>query len=156
MAAPRERQRALQTGRAGTHDQHRLATLASRHPLGMPAAAPLLHDGRVLRAPHGGEAVLAGHADVAADALADLVEAALLDLLGQERVGDGRARRADEVDDAPPHLREHGFGRGEPADPDHRLRGHGLDERHVRLLVPFPREPGGGGVEGPVVEVDVP
>ena len=38
-----------------------------------------------------------GDADVAADALADLVEAALLDLARQEGVGDGRPGGADQV-----------------------------------------------------------
>ena len=108
MTAPRERQRAFEAGRAGADDEHRRATLRPRYPLRMPAAAPFLHDGRVLRAAHRREAVLAGHADVAADALADLVEAALLDLPRQKRVGDRRAGGPDEVDDSAPDLREHG------------------------------------------------
>ena len=43
---------------------------------------------------------VAGDADVAADAFADVFEPAFLDLLRQEGVGDGRPRRADEIEDA--------------------------------------------------------
>src|SRR6185312_15319469 len=60
-------------------------------------------------------------AGVAADALAHLVVAALLDLAGQERVGDRRPRRPDQVDRAAAHDLGHPVGIGEPADDDDRL-----------------------------------
>ena len=59
--------------------------------LGMPAAPVLLAGGRVLRADDRRASDLPGDADVAADALADVVEPALVDLLREERVEmDGR------------------------------------------------------------------
>ena len=48
---------------------------------------------------------VAGDADVAADAFADVLEPALLDLLRQERIGDRGPRRADQVEDARADLR---------------------------------------------------
>ena len=60
-------------------------------------------------------------ADVAADAFADVVDAALLDLLRQEGIGDRGPRGADHVEHAAPDLRDHGVGRGEAADADHGL-----------------------------------
>ena len=89
--------------------------------LRMPAPPPLLAHRRVLRAADRRDREVAGHADVAADALADVLEPAFLDLLRQERVGDRRPGRADDVEDAarPP---DHRVGRGEAPDADHRLR----------------------------------
>ena len=66
----------------------------------MPAAPVLLAGGRVLGAADVAAAVGLRDADVAADALADLVEPALVDLARQERVGDRRAGGSDQVPDA--------------------------------------------------------
>ena len=63
-------------------------------PLGMPAAPVLLAGGGVLRADDRRTAGLpARDADVAPDALADVVESTLVDLLGEERIRDRRAAR---------------------------------------------------------------
>src|SRR6185369_7637178 len=97
IAAPAQRHRRLQPGRAGARDQHLDIALAGPDPLRMPAAPPLLAHAWVLRAADRGHGGIARDADVAADALADVLQAALLDLLGQERVGDRRPRGADEV-----------------------------------------------------------
>src|SRR5947208_10918199 len=65
----------------------------------MPAAPVLLAGRRVLRADGRRAADLpARDADVAADALADVVEPALVDLLRQERVGDRRTTGRDDVE----------------------------------------------------------
>ena len=46
------------------------------------------------------------------------LDAVLVDLPGQEGIGDGRPRGADEVEDALLHLAHHHVGRGEAADAD--------------------------------------
>ncbi len=90
-------------------------------PLRVPAAAVLLAGGRVLRAAQVAAPDRARVAGVAADALAHLVVAALLDLARQERVGDRRPGGADQVDRAAPHDLGHPVGVGEAADDDDRL-----------------------------------
>ena len=99
-AALAQHERALHPGGAGADHQHIVVGVCRRlEPLGVPAAAVLLAGGRVLGADHRRAADLpARDADVAADALADVVEAALVDLLRQERVGDRRPRSADDVE----------------------------------------------------------
>ena len=64
----------------------------------------------------------AGDADVAADALADVVEPPLLDLSRQERVGDRRAGGADDVALPGADRLDHDVGIGEAPDADHGLR----------------------------------
>src|ERR1019366_741011 len=117
-----------------------------RYALRMPSLAPLLAHRRVLRAADRRNGHVAAHADVAADALADVVDASLLDLPREERVGDARPRRADEVEHAAAHLVGHRVGRGEPPHADDRLRGallHPADERLLRALAREPRRDGG-------------
>jgi hypothetical protein len=121
-------------GRAGGQDD-----VFGRDDLGVPAAPPFLAHGRVLRAADRARPRVAGDADVAADALADVVETAFLDLVRQERVGDGRARRADQVEHAAPHGRDHRIGRGVAPHADHRLARERLDEGGVGFLVAFLR-----------------
>ena len=97
-AALAEHDRALHPARPGADDEHvAVAVLGGLEALWVPAAAELLARGRVLRAPDVAARVGLGDADVAADALADLVEAALLDLQRQKRVSDRRPRGADHV-----------------------------------------------------------
>ena len=90
-AALGEHDRALQPGGPGADHEH-VAVGVGRalEALGMPAAAVLLARRRVLRAAQVASAVGERVAGVAADAGADLVVAALLDLERQERVGDRR------------------------------------------------------------------
>jgi hypothetical protein len=66
----------------------------------MPPAAIFLADGDVLRAHDLTALPELGHADVAADALADVLDAPFRDLGRQEWVGDRRTRRADDVEHA--------------------------------------------------------
>ena len=97
-AALREHDRALHAGRAGADDEDVVGGVrGALEPLGMPASAVLLAGGRVLRAADVAARVARDDAHVAADALADLVQPALLDLLRQERVGDRRPGGADDV-----------------------------------------------------------
>ena len=117
-----EHERALHPRRAGPHHQHlAVGVCGGVEPLGVPAAAVLLAGGRVLGAADVAAEVALRDAHVAADAGADVVDPARADLLGQERVGDVRAGRADQV----PHARlddlGHPLGRRQPADADDRL-----------------------------------
>jgi hypothetical protein len=64
----------------------------------MPAAAVFLHHGRVLGADDGAAEIESRDADIAADAFADILGAALVDLARQEGIGDGGPRRADDVE----------------------------------------------------------
>src|SRR5207245_4676823 len=119
VAPPAERQRALEA--RGTCADHEDRARAPRlgDALGMPAAAPLFSDGRILGASHGHRIVPARDADVAADALADVLLASLVDLARQERVGDRGPRGADEIEHAAPDLTHHGFGAGAAAAAGH-------------------------------------
>ena len=100
--------------------------------------------------------VFARKADVATDALADIFRAAFLDLARQERISDAGPSRADQVEHAAPDLRDHRVGRGEPADPDHRLGRDLLDEGHVGLLVTLASKARRGAVVLGRANVDVP
>src|SRR5205085_6819902 len=106
--SPGEDDRALHPRRSGPDDEH-VAVRVRRalEPLRMPAAPELLAGGRVLRADDLVVVERVRDADVAADALPDLVEPALLDLPRQERVGDRRARGADQVPRAAPDDLDH-------------------------------------------------
>ena len=101
---------AFQAGRSRTHHEDTAVAPLGRNSLGMPSAAPLLAHGRVLSAADRYALGIGRHADIAADALADLVDPAFLELPGQKRIGDGRPRRADEVEDAVADLAHHGVG----------------------------------------------
>src|ERR1700729_1406291 len=86
-----EHHRALHPGRPGADHEHALLTIGcGMEVLGVPAAAGLLAGGRVLGADHRRAADLpARDALVATDALADVVEPSLPDLLWPEWIGDG-------------------------------------------------------------------
>ena len=122
----------------------------------MPTAPPLLAHRRVLGAVDRGGRPVAGDADVAADALADVLGAALLDLQRQERVGDRGTRRADQVDHAIPDQPHHRVRRGQPADADDRLRRELLDPAEVLLRPRLVREARGARVVGPEADHHVP
>ncbi|MEI2807145.1 MAG: hypothetical protein V9G18_14785 [Albidovulum sp.] len=131
-AAPAKRQRRLEPRRSGADDQHRVGPPRHRgRHLRVPAAAPFLAHRRVLGAADRRAEPVMRIADVAADAFADVVKPAVADLCRQERVGDRRARGADEVEDAAADLAQHRLGAGEAADADHGLAGHRLHMGHV-------------------------
>ena len=134
IAALAQNQRRLQPGGAAADDQHPVTFPARGDPFWVPALAPFLHEGGVLGAAADRTGHIAGHADVAADAFADIFEPALFDLLRQERVGDRGARGPDEIQHAFAHLPHHRIGRGEAAHADDRFRGQRLDTAHQRLL----------------------
>src|SRR5580658_9577539 len=73
---------------ASAHDEYRGIAAPRGNALRVPAAAPLLADGRVLCTAHRHAVVPTRDADVAADALADVLFASGVDLRRQERVGD--------------------------------------------------------------------
>ena len=123
---------------------------------GMPAAPPLLAHRRVLGAADRRHGEVAGDADVAADALADVLEPALLDLPRQERIGDRGARGADQVEHPVADEPHHRVRRGEAADADDRLRGQLLDAAEVRLLPSSPRRSGRCRVVLPAADHHVP
>src|SRR5581483_4482 len=129
-------------GRARAHHDDPRVRLPRPDPLRVPAPAELLAHGRVLGAPDRCDRHVAGHADVAADALPDVLEPALLDLAGQERIGDRRPGRPDQVEYAAPDLADHGVRRGEPADADHGLGGELLEPADELLLRGLGLEPG--------------
>ena len=122
----------------------------------MPAAPPLLAHRRVLRAADGRHRPVAGDAHVAADALADVLEPALLDLPRQERVGDRGARRADQVEHALLDEADHRVRRREAPDPDDRLRRELLQPGEVRLGPRLLAEARGERVVRPVADHQVP
>src|SRR5919202_303549 len=99
-AALAQDHRALHAGRPGANDEHVVVrVLRPREDLRVPAAPILFAGGRVLGADDGRAADLpARDANVAADALADVVESPLIDLPRQPWVGDGRAAGGDDVE----------------------------------------------------------
>src|SRR6185437_752479 len=122
----------------------------------MPAAAPFLTHSWILCAAEVGRGIVARHANVAADAFANVVDPSLLDLLREERISDRRPRCTDEIEHAALNLRNHRVGRGEAANADNRLCRQLLDEASILLLESFLGEARSLTVVGPVGNVDVP
>ena len=147
-AALGEHDRALEPGRPGAHHEHvAIGVGGALEALGMPAAAVLLARRRVLRAAQVAAAVGQRVAGVAADAGADLVVAALLDLERQERIGDRRARGADQVPDAALDHVGHHVGIDHQAGADDRLVRRLAEARRPLELVAGGEEARGAGVE---------
>ncbi len=151
-----ERHRCLEPRRASADDEHPRVRSRGAKSLGMPAAPPLLAHRRILGAADRRHRPVARDADVAADALADVLEPPLLDLQRQERVGDRGTRRADQVDHAVPDQPHHRVRRGQPADADDRLRRELLDPAEVLLRPRLVREARGARVVGPEADHHVP
>ncbi len=99
IATLAERASGFEASRTRTDDQHRAFRVVFADALGMPAFAPFLAHGGVLGAADRRLRIVAGDADIAADAFADVVDAAFLDLLRQIGIGDGGPCRADHVHD---------------------------------------------------------
>ena len=117
MTSPCQRERAFKTSWTTTNNQHPVIRATDRHCLGVPTGTTLLHHRWVLRAADRCAGAVSRIADVAADAFADVLDPALLDLSGQERVRDGGARGTDQIGDAAPDLTDHRVGRSEAALP---------------------------------------
>lgn len=76
----------------------------------MPAFAPFFTDGGVLRATHWSHSVVARSADIAAYALADIINATIADFGWQERIGNRWPRRTDHIENAFPDGADHCVG----------------------------------------------
>ena len=149
---------AFQPGRPAADHQHGIlrVALGGRHALGMPTAAILFPHGGILGAADRHPHVVMGAADVAADAFADLILAALGDLARQPGIGDGGPCRADEIEDSAADLGDHHVRRGEAPDADHGLAGQLLHLRHIALLESLLGEAGAHGIVLDIGDVDVP
>src|SRR5712691_338878 len=126
----------------------------------MPTAAIFLAGRGVLRTNHRRPAEFpARDADIAADADADVVVPAFLDLFRQPRIGNGGARRADDVGDSLGDDLSHLFRIGKSPDSEYRLLGHLLHETGPRHLVALGIETRRAGILAPfgdVAHIDVP
>ena len=142
--------------RSRTDDEHRGVGALHRDALRMPAASEFLTHCGVLRTPDRRHGEVAGHADVATDALADVCEVAAFDLVGHEGIRDRRSSGADEVQDARLHVAHHGVGRGEAAHSDDGLGGELLESGDVRFLLGLGAEARGDRVVLPASEHEVP
>ena len=91
---------AFEPGRPRADDEDPIVGSFRRDVLRVPIPPPFFPDGGILRAAHGHEAPFAAHADVATNAFTDVLRPAFLDLPRQKRIGDGRARRTDEIQHA--------------------------------------------------------
>src|SRR5215212_9751888 len=124
-AALPEDDRALHSRRPSSDDEHVVVRVRGRLEfLRMPAAAVLLACCGVLGAADVVAPLGLHDADVAPDALSNLPVATLLDLLREERVGDGWAGGADEIPSSAPHDFRHAVRARQAPDADDRLRGH--------------------------------
>ena len=154
IAALHQHAGALGARRAGADHQYGVLGGALREFLRVPAAAIFLAGGGVLRANHRRPADFpARNAYIAADADADVVVAAFLDLLRQPGIGDRGARRADDVGDALGDDLGHLLRVGETADPEHGFLGHLFDESGPGNLVALLVESGRPGVLAPLGDV---
>ena len=86
-----ESPRTLQPRRPAPDHQHRFIRSLRPDALGVPAPTMLFTHGGVLGATNRHLRVVAGDADIAADALANVVRIAARDLGGQKRIGEWRA-----------------------------------------------------------------
>ncbi len=110
----------------------------------------------ILRAAHRHAVVPARDADIAADALANLVLPALVDLVRQKRVRDRGPCAPDQIEYSAPYLRDHHVGRSEAADSHHRPPGQLLHEIDDGLVASLGREPRGRAIGGAGIHLDVP
>src|SRR5262245_56120622 len=108
---PSQNHCALHAGWAGADDDHlAIGPLRSGDLLGVPAAPELFASRRILGACDPIAALHTAHADVAADALDNVVDPSLPDLAGQIGIGDRRPRTSNEVPDARPDDLYHHVG----------------------------------------------
>ena len=146
----------FEPSRPGPDDEHRLVGALLRDLLWMPAAPPLLPHGRVLSAANRVVHLIACVADVAADALADLVFSAFIDLVRQEGVGNGGASASDQVDNTLIHHAQHAVRRGKAPYADYRLVRQLLHVVDRGFEPPLLDEARRAHLEGVVVECHVP
>ena len=149
-------QRGFQSGGAAAHHQHVARLRGLRKSLWVPAAAPFFARRGVLGAAHRHAVVPAGNADVAANALADVVAVAFADLGRQKGVGNAGSRATDQIEHAAANLRHHGVGRGKTAHADHRAIGHPLHKVDNGLMSALWPEARGAAVRGARIHFHVP
>ena len=148
--------RRFQSGGPRTDYQHFRWRIARPDRFRVPPAPPFLTERWVLGAARRRHGEVSRHAHVAADTLADILDAPLFDLFRQVRIGDRRPCRADEIENAVANESHHGIGRGEAANADHRLGGELLDAGNERQLIAFFGEARGLAVIVPARERQVP
>ena len=102
-----QRARDLEPRRAGANHENARLRLLRRDALRMPALPPLFAHRRILRAPNRRDRHVTRYADVAADALADVVDPSFLDLLRQKRICNRWSRRSDHIEHTAPDLIHH-------------------------------------------------
>ena len=105
-----------------------------RDDFGMPAAPPFLAHGRVLCTADRHIARIACDADVAPNAFADVFHPSFFDLRRQERVGDRRPGRADQIHHAALDRRDHRLRGRVASHTHHGFRGQPLHEREGPLI----------------------
>ena len=88
----------FQSGRSTSNDQNLAVAFLSLNNLRMPASAPDFTHGWILGTADRYEPCIPDYTYVAADAFADIVEPPLANLHRQERIGNRRACRTDQVD----------------------------------------------------------
>src|SRR5882724_4890830 len=141
VAATGKGQCAFESGRTAADNQHGRAAARGSVSLRMPPTAPLLAYRRVLCTSHRHAVMPARNADVATYAFANILLAAFIDLLRQERIGNGGPGAANQVQDPAPDLGDHGIGRCEPPHPDDGFLRSLFDEVDDGLMAAFGREP---------------
>src|SRR5262245_27868287 len=152
-----EHHRAFHSSRPGADDEYVVFVVRRLiEPLRMPAAPVLFARGRVLRTPDRWPALLPPrYADVARDALSDVIEAAFLDLPREERVGDRGSRCPDDVALPGVDRLEHHVRVGEAADIADRLLRDLLGNPRVRRLVVHLEKARGPRILAPIQRADV-
>jgi hypothetical protein len=88
VTAAAQQSRAFEAAWARSHDEKRILAGAGRHGFWVPTFAPLLTHGGVLRTSYRCHGVVTGHAHVAADAFADVIDVSVLDPVRQELIRD--------------------------------------------------------------------
>ena len=122
----------------------------------MPAPTPFLSHSRVLGAANRHTQRFLCITNVTADALANVVESAFINLARQERIGNRGPRRTDHILGAAIDLAQHGVGRGETPDADHRLAGQRFQLRNCRLLRSFFHKSRASHFEMIITDGDIP
>ena len=122
----------------------------------MPAAAPFFPHGGILRAAYRALRRVARDTDIAADALANVFQPALLNFIRQKGIGDRGAGGTDHIEYTALDLSHHGIGRGKAAHTHHRFGGQFFHERHVRLLRTLFTKTSRDRIIGPVTDIHIP
>ena len=124
--------------------------------LRVPVASPLFANSRILCAANRVEATVAGIADVATDAFANIFKAIFFDLVRNVGVCDRRSSSADKVHDAALDLADHRIRGCEATYGDDRLRRLRLHNAHVIFECTLLGEPRRTHLDCVVIDIDIP